>query len=133
MANRDKEYLQNIIGYCDDIANAIVTFGGSFEDFEENRHYRHSVSMCILQIGEYANRLSGNLRVKTEESIPWDSIRGMRNRVAHAYGEMTFIEIFKTAVNDAPALKRFCEEQIKQLESEQNREGETRIKHGREQ
>jgi len=46
--------LKNIIGYCEDIKDAIDRFGGE-EDFAEDRHYRDLCSFYISQIGENKN------------------------------------------------------------------------------
>jgi uncharacterized protein with HEPN domain len=101
--------------YCLDIESASIRFGGSFNDFLKDEHYRHSVSMCLLQIGEQGNKLPAGLRDKTKDIVDWDMVRGMRNRLAHGYGDMSFRQIFDTAINDIPILKQFCEEQIKEL------------------
>lgn len=37
---------------------------------------------------------------------------GNANLVAHSYGSMNREIIWETAVNDIPALKQFCEEQL---------------------
>lgn len=70
--------------------------------------------MCVLQIGELANGLSAEFREETKEQMPWGMIRGMRNWLAHAYAEMDESVIWETAVNDIPALLRFCETALEQ-------------------
>ena len=64
--------------------------------------------MCILQIGELANSLSEEFRQRTHAQIPWKMIRGMRNVLAHSYGEIDEEIIWETANHDIPFLKAFC-------------------------
>lgn len=57
----------------------------------------------IIVIGEAARRLTDQTRAQIPD-VPWDPIRGMRNRVAHEYDRMNE-EIFWEAVTiSVPAL-----------------------------
>ncbi len=85
-------------------------FGEDQDIFTSDRAYFNAVSMAILQIGELANGLSEGFREMTKEQMPWGMIRGMRNWLAHAYGEMDEGVLWETATRDIPALLRFCEE-----------------------
>ncbi len=67
--------------------------------------------MSLLQIGELAGKLTEDYRNSTSE-IPWKQIRGLRNLVAHAYGEVDFYEIFDVAHDDINELRSFCVNQI---------------------
>lgn len=60
--------------------------------------------MCIIQIGELANRLSD----KTKESspnIPWRAIKGMRNLHAHDYENVDMEIVWNTLLEDIPMLR----------------------------
>src|ERR1700760_3051323 len=63
--------------------------GVSFEDFWHNSEKRDAVALRISVLGESAHRID-----KATESalpgIPFKSIRGMRNRIAHDYGAVDF-------------------------------------------
>lgn len=65
--------------------------------------------MCILQIGELANAISEEFRETTKEQINWKQIRGMRNWIAHAYGEVDELILWETISNDIPVLLEFCQ------------------------
>ena len=52
MLPRDRQRLKRINAYCKDILASIDRYGLSFEDFFADLDYQHSVSFCILQIGE---------------------------------------------------------------------------------
>ena len=102
--------MKHICRYCEDIADFIERFGNDYAVFSEDRAYSNAVSMCILQIGELANGLSEEFREETRDMMPWGMIRGMRNWIAHAYGEMDETIIWETATNDIPKLQAFCKQ-----------------------
>ena len=112
MNKGDWQRLLHIKSYCDDIAQFIQRFGKSYDIFIHDRAYFSAVSMCILQIGELANGLSPEFREETKHEMPWGMIRGMRNWLAHAYGEMDENIIWETATNDIPQLLAFSNQTI---------------------
>lgn len=116
MLSPDLQRIQHIRDYCVEIEKTIQRYGNSFEIFDHDADYQRSISFCILQIGELGSRLSQEYREATAGRVQWGPIRGMRNLVAHSYGSMSRDIIWETAVNDIPALKAFCDEQL----SEQN-------------
>lgn len=118
MTNKDKNILLHIIGYCDDVAEDVEEFGDTFEAFEAKRAFRYSVSMSIMQIGELSSQLSEEFKEATKGKVPWRQIRDMRNHFAHGYQSMDDEMIWNTAFSDVPALKKFCEQQVKLFERE---------------
>jgi uncharacterized protein with HEPN domain len=56
--------------------------------------------------------LSPAFKLLSSEQIPWASIRGMRNIVAHAYETLKIEEVWHIATIDIPVLKQFCEQTI---------------------
>ncbi len=115
MKKSDKEILEHIVEYCNQIDDAHIHFGNSYEEFAENTVYKNAVAMCVLQIGELANRLSENFRDATAQEIPWKQVRGLRNVVAHEYGKIDEEILWETVDEDIPALRNFCDKQIKIL------------------
>lgn len=63
--------------------------GFTFEEFFQNNEKRDAVALRISVLGESAHKID-----KSTESaltnIPFKSIRGMRNRIAHDYGAVDF-------------------------------------------
>jgi len=114
MMSPDLRRLKHIQDYCSEIEKTIKRYGNSFEVFDRDPDYQRSVSFCILQIGELSGGLSQEYRQSTANRVQWGPIKGMRNLVAHNYGSMSRDIIWETAVMDIPALKAFCEEQIKE-------------------
>ena len=82
VSDRDYQILEKIVQYCNEIEHAHKEYHRSFEAFCKSSTYRNAVALCLMQIGELANRLSENFKAAHSE-IPWRAIRGMRNIVAH--------------------------------------------------
>lgn len=115
MVNRDKSILQHIKLHCNDIFDFIDRFGKDFTLFTSDRAYFNAVSMCILQIGELSKSLSDEFIAETSEKIPWQSIKGMRNLVAHEYGSLDEELVWETVIADIPVLFEFCIAEIERL------------------
>ena len=56
--NRNINVITQMVDYCKDISDAIVIFGNSCDILAHNNHYKNAVSMCVLQIGRLALRLT---------------------------------------------------------------------------
>jgi uncharacterized protein with HEPN domain len=112
MDEKDLRYIEIIQSYCESIGKTIARFGDSFEIFKSDPDFFNSVSMSILQIGEFAGRLSDSFRTESAAAIPWSSIRAMRTWFAHRYGAVDKDLVWKTAQDDVPALSDFCKKTI---------------------
>lgn len=88
MDKSDYQRLLHIKIHCEDIEDCINRFGNNQQTFINDRAYFNAVAMSILQIGEIANSLSEEFKIETANEKPWQMIRGMRNIIAHAYGEI---------------------------------------------
>ncbi len=60
------------------------TLGMSFAEFEANEAINYSVKYALLRISEASHRL-GNEADNLYPNIPWRDIRGLGNRLRHAY------------------------------------------------
>ena len=116
MLQADRQRLLHILEYCNSIETTIQRFGNDFAVFSEDEVFQHSVSFCLLQIGELGGSLSEEYRIETANSIQWGPMKAMRNMVAHGYGKMDRAIIWETAINDIPALQNFCKQQLKENE-----------------
>lgn len=63
--------------------------GVSFDQFCENSEKRDAVALRISVLGESAHKIDKPTEGALP-SIPFKSIRGMRNRIAHDYGAVDF-------------------------------------------
>lgn len=106
--NRDRDIVEHVLRYCNQVETAHQDFGHSKDRFVESTTYQNAVSMCILQIGELVGRLTDDFRTANAD-IPWHKIRGMRNYVAHEYGSIDFEIVWFASTKSIPELKAFCE------------------------
>jgi len=106
-AKRDLSIISHILAYCIEIEQTAAHFGNTFESFDSDKIYRNAATMCILQIGELAGRLSEEFK-ETHPSVPWRSIKAMRNIAAHAYGSISIPDVWDTITHDIPTLKAYC-------------------------
>ena len=107
MTNRDTYLLAKIVFYCERVAATRQRFGDSLEAFAQDYAYQDACGMCIIQVGEFAGKLSDVVRDEIPE-IPWPLIRAMRNVFAHDYGAMDVKRTWATITQDIPALAAAC-------------------------
>ncbi len=50
--NRDRDIIEHILRYCEQIETAHFDFDQSRQRFDESTTYQNAICMCILQIGE---------------------------------------------------------------------------------
>lgn len=112
----DLQRIKHIRDYCVEIKKTIDRYGNSFEIFNTDADYQRSISFSILQIGELSGGLSAEYRKETANRVQWGPIKGMRNLVAHNYGNMSREIIWETATVDIPVLESFCNEQLESCE-----------------
>lgn len=102
MKERDRQILQKIVKYCDEIIATNSHFKSDeklFKDPENGFIYRNAVSMPILQIGELSKNLSDEF-VSQYKRIPWQMMARMRDVLAHHYGSIDMSTSFLTATKD---------------------------------
>jgi uncharacterized protein with HEPN domain len=63
--------------------------GVSYDEFWDNSEKRDAVALRISVIGESARRIDRATEAKLP-NIPFKSLRGMHNRIAHDYGTVDF-------------------------------------------
>ena len=71
--------------------------------FVENKMIRYAVERLLLIIGEAANHVSKEFQEQHPE-IEWAQIIGLRNILAHEYGEVKMDKIYLAATKSIPAL-----------------------------
>ena len=60
-----------------------------------------SIMFRIIQISESISKLSNGFIIKNN-SIPWSSIKGMRNKIVHDYGTINTHLVYKTLKESMP-------------------------------
>jgi len=120
MKDRNIAVLNQIIKYINEINGTVSRFDLDFDKFTSDYVMRNAISMCLLQIGELAGKLSDEFKLENNK-MPWRDIISIRNKAAHAYGSMDMEIIWNIAKNDIPALQDYCNEIIENYTvSEQN-------------
>jgi len=97
----DKGYLWDML----DAAKAVREFvrGKTFGDYIKDRMLRGAVERHVEIIGEAARRVSDGLK-EAHLEVPWRSIVGQRNILAHEYGEVRHETIWNVATRELPGL-----------------------------
>lgn len=81
----------------------------SEDDFRQSDLVQHGVTNCLYIIGEAATRISSDTQSRFPD-IEWDVIRGMRNRLAHAYFDINLGIVWYSATVDTPRLLAIVEQ-----------------------
>ena len=77
----------------------------------------NGICMCFIIIGEEVKRIDRYTEKKflsNYPSIPWESVMGMRDRIAHGYFEIDIDVVFDALKNDIPPLLKV----IKQMKDD---------------
>ena len=97
----DSYYVNKIV---DDIKFVIgSTANMTLDEFDNNEMVNSAVNFKFIQISENASRLSKELITSAAE-IPWNKIKGLRNKIVHDYGNVVMYTIFNTIKKDLPIL-----------------------------
>jgi uncharacterized protein with HEPN domain len=80
--------------------------GLSKEDFLADKRTQQAVIMSLVIVGELVTKIMDRYpEFSTEHpEIPWRSIRGMRNRIAHGYFDINLDVVWDTVQTALPQL-----------------------------
>lgn len=102
MKSKDRIIIQKIIGYIDDIEKYVE--GQDAKDFLDDKKTIVACAFSVSQIGELAKEIDEET-MKKYNSIPWNSIKGMRNRIVHDYENVDLSVLWGTIKESLPELK----------------------------
>ena len=91
---------------CDRILE--FTEGSDLSKFSTDMMCQDAVIRRIEIIGEASYKIDPSFQEKHSE-IPWQVLRGMRNRLIHAYNEIDIELVWQTVQDDIPSLKKQIE------------------------
>jgi len=108
--NRQAGLLTDVL----DSARSIRSYlsGVDHDSFLADAEKQDAVLRRFEIIGEAASRLAPETQVMFP-SLPFRSMRGMRNIIAHDYGEVDLELVWKTAATDLPRLIETLEQHFK--------------------
>ncbi len=112
----DLVYLNHIKEFCEDLQEYLYEIK-DFEEFKKSKLYQDAVVRKIEIIGEASTNISQELKEKYS-LIPWAQIKGMRNRVIHAYFGIELNFLWEVLVRDIPTLYKQILEIIEELKND---------------
>lgn len=83
--NHDPEILQAVKASAERIREYIE--GLSKEAFAADTKTQDAVAMRLQDISEQMTKLSERIKIR-HTALPWDDIRGLRNRISHGYAKI---------------------------------------------
>ena len=102
MPKRDyREYIKDILQECEFVRK--YTQGIEYEDFLESDLLRHAVVRALEVIGEAVKNLPNELLEKYPQ-IEWKRVKGMRDRLAHAYFGVDYELLWRVIKEELPSL-----------------------------
>lgn len=98
------DYLEHIRKATTDAVSFVE--GLSKEEFLEDRRTQQAVVMSLIIIGEASTKIMDQYPdfATRHAQIPWRSMRGMRNRIAHGYFDINLDVVWETIRSALPDL-----------------------------
>ncbi len=103
---RDRAHLWDMLDAAREIEGFLAN--ARADDYERDRKLQLAVERLLEIIGEAGRRLSTTFREENVH-IPWAGIIGLRNVLAHEYGEVRNDIIWRVATKRVPELARALE------------------------
>ena len=102
--NRLPDYLDHIQQAATDACSFVD--GLNQTDFLNDKRTQQAVIMSLIIIGEAATKVMDSYGDFTQAhpEVPWRSMRGMRNRIAHGYFDINLEVVWETVQAALPEL-----------------------------
>lgn len=102
--NRLADYLDHMQQAAIDACAFIE--GQAKADFLEDKRTQQAIIMSLVIIGEAATKIMDSYAefAEAHEQVPWRSMRGMRNRIAHGYFDINLDVVWDTVQTALPEL-----------------------------
>ena len=102
--NRLPDYLDHMQQAATDACAFVEGLGKA--DFLEDKRSQQAVIMSLIIVGEAATKVMDSHPDFAQEhpQVPWRSMRGMRNRMAHGYFDIDLDMVWNTVQNALPDL-----------------------------
>lgn len=99
--DRDCSYLVDMLDCCTDIVS--FTSGITLQQFESDKMRKLATERQLETLGEAANHVSPGKQQEWAE-IDWKRIIGLRNKLAHDYGEILAKRVWLISRQNIPEL-----------------------------
>jgi uncharacterized protein with HEPN domain len=121
---------ENDVSYLIDIVDCIVDINEftdtvEYYQFEKDKMRKLAVERQLEVLGQAANKISIDTQ-NSLKNIPWRNIIGLRNKLAHDYGEILAERIWKISKNSLRELLKELEtiEELKEyIKTKRNTNG----------
>ena len=102
--NRLPDYLDHMLQAASDACGFVE--GLVKDDFLADKRTQQAVIISLIIIGEAATKvMEGNAEfAQAHPEVPWRSMRGMRNRIAHGYFDINLDVVWDTVRTALPDL-----------------------------
>lgn len=102
--NRVADYLDHMLEASRQAC--VYVEGLSKEDFLHDKRTQQAVILNLILIGEEVTKLLKDDEAFAERhpQVPWRSMKGMRNRIAHGYFEVNLDTVWETVQTALPQL-----------------------------
>jgi uncharacterized protein with HEPN domain len=102
--NRLSDYLDHMQQAATDARSFVE--GLAKDDFLDDKRTQQAVIMSLIILGEAATKIMEGYAgfAETHSDVPWRSMRGMRNRIAHGYFDINLDVVWGTVHTALPAL-----------------------------
>jgi len=115
--NRLYDYLDHML----EAAQQACTYveGLTLDDFVQDKRTQQAVVLNLILVGEEATKLLKDYEsfASLHPQVPWRSMKGMRNRIAHGYFEINLETVWETIqsalpklIEELPAIRASAEE-----------------------
>ena len=103
-ANRLLDYVDHMLQAAKDACSFVE--GLAKDDFLEDKRTQQAVIMSLIIIGEAATKVMDRYAdfAQAHLEVPWRSMRGMRNRIAHGYFDINLDVVWDTVKTALPEL-----------------------------
>ena len=102
--NRLPDYLEHMHQAAADACNFVAGLGK--DEFLDDKRTQQAVVMSLIILGEAAAKVMDAYAGFTQAhpEVPWRSMRGMRNRIAHGYFDINLDVVWDTVQAALPDL-----------------------------
>ncbi len=102
--NRLADYLDHMQQSAENACSFVAGLGKS--DFLADKRTQQAVIMSLIIVGEAATKVMDRYAdfAEMHSTVPWRSMRGMRNRIAHGYFDINLDVVWDTVQTALPEL-----------------------------
>lgn len=105
--------LARMYEYAKDVIDICKQNEFDYESIVENTITKHATNMCIVQMGEHAARIRDvDMSIYRSSDLNLFQIKGMRDRITHAYGDIDYKIVKNVLKNDVPKIKKSIEQMV---------------------